>query len=611
MRLAAVAALAAGVLVACSSSPSAAPTAREYLAAWGSGDLQRAAALTDDPHAAAQAITAMRTGLHVTSMKARATNVSTHGNAARATFSAWAGVAGLGVWAYTGRLSLARTDGRWRVHWRPDDLHPALTPTTHLAAVRTPPARAPIIDDRGRPLFTAQPVVNIGVEPSRLHRAKAQTLATLGRVLGIDVATVTAAVDAARPDEFVPVITLRRAAYEQVKPRIYALPGTVFTAATSMLPPTTGFARAVLGTVGPATADVLRQAGPDYLSGDALGLSGLQLAFQRRLAGTASGAVVVEDSAGRTLRTLHRFSGSPGQAVQVTLDQHVQQAAEDALGHESRPAALVAVDTATGRILAAANTPNSTSFDRALDGRYPPGSTFKVVTTYALLGTGMRPSSPLACPPAVTVDGRQFRNFEHEADTTATFASDFAHSCNTAFVGASRRLGHDALHTTGTTFGIGVPWSLPLASFSGSVPLPADAVEQAADAIGQGRVEVSPLGLALVAAAVGSGAVHPPRLLEAERPSTTARLDPARIATLRSLMHLVVTTGTAAGAGLPTATFGKTGTAEFGSANPPQTHAWFLGFRGHIAFCVLVEGGGVGGAVAAPIAATFLRHVRS
>jgi len=68
-----------------------------------------------------------------------------------------------------------------------------------------------------------------------------------------------------------------------------------------------------------------------------------------------------------------------------------------------------------------------------------------------------------------------------------------------------------------------------------------------------------------------------------------------------------VTAGTAAGAHLPAGTYGKTGTAEFGADNPPKTHAWFVGYRGPVAFAVLVEGGGVGGEVAAPIAATFLR----
>lgn len=64
--------------------------------------------------------------------------------------------------------------------------------------------------------------------------------------------------------------------------------------------------------------------------------------------------------------------------------------------------------------------------------------------------------------------------------------------------------------------------------------------------------------------------------------------------------------GTASGAGLPSGTFGKTGTAEYGTANPPKTHAWFIGYRGDVAFAVLVVGGGIGGTVAAPIAARFL-----
>jgi cell division protein FtsI/penicillin-binding protein 2 len=77
--------------------------------------------------------------------------------------------------------------------------------------------------------------------------------------------------------------------------------------------------------------------------------------------------------------------------------------------------------------------------------------------------------------------------------------------------------------------------------------------------------------------------------------------------TLRTLMRQVVTEGTAAPAHLPAGTGGKTGTAEFGTGDPLPTHAWFIGFRGDLAFAVVVEDGGVGGEVAAPIAARFLR----
>ncbi|MGZ4618655.1 MAG: penicillin-binding transpeptidase domain-containing protein, partial [Frankiaceae bacterium] len=84
-------------------------------------------------------------------------------------------------------------------------------------------------------------------------------------------------------------------------------------------------------------------------------------------------------------------------------------------------------------------------------------------------------------------------------------------------------------------------------------------------------------------------------------------LPPDVAANLRSFMAGVVQNGTAAGAGLPPGTYGKTGTAEFGNDDPPQTHAWFVGFRGDVAFAVVVDGGGFGGEVAAPVAARFLR----
>jgi cell division protein FtsI/penicillin-binding protein 2 len=83
-------------------------------------------------------------------------------------------------------------------------------------------------------------------------------------------------------------------------------------------------------------------------------------------------------------------------------------------------------------------------------------------------------------------------------------------------------------------------------------------------------------------------------------------LDPGVASALDQMMASVVARGTASGAGLPAGTRGKTGTAEFGSGTPPPTHAWFVGYRGDVAFAVLMPGGGVGGEVAAPLAARFL-----
>jgi cell division protein FtsI/penicillin-binding protein 2 len=604
-----VAATAAG-LSAC-GPPSADPTAKAYLTAWSRSDLAATAKLTDDPNSALAALTETDDGLGHPKLAVVLGDVTTHSSDAVAAFTAHVDVPGLATWTYQGRLLLHRTGDHWQVHWTTADIHPALAPTTHIAVVRELPPRAALLDDHGRPLFTMRPVVHIGIEPARLRGHAAATIATVTRAVGVhDVAGLRKAVRAAGPHDFVPVITLRRPAYDAVKSQIYQLPGTVFHADRLLLPPQTGFGQALLGTVGPATADVLKAAGPGYRAGDVLGLSGLQAHFQQRLAGRAGGRIAIENRIGTALRTLATFAPTPGTPVRTTLDIRTQTAAEDALAHETKPAALVAVRASTGDILAVANTPDSTSYDRALEGHYPPGSTFKVVTTYALLGHGVTTSTPIDCPPSITVGGRVFRNFEGETASHPPFSVDFAKSCNTAFIGAAQRLSPKELTDAAVGLGLDNQWRLPLPAFAGAVPPPPDDVTKAADAIGQGSVSVSPLDMAVVAASVASGRTRAPVLVTDPKqppPSISATpLEAGRLAALRSLMRLVVTSGTASGAGLPAGTHGKTGTAEFGTGPHPQTHAWFIGWRGDVAFAVLVEGGGIGGAVAAPIAADFL-----
>jgi cell division protein FtsI/penicillin-binding protein 2 len=135
-----------------------------------------------------------------------------------------------------------------------------------------------------------------------------------------------------------------------------------------------------------------------------------------------------------------------GLDVQTTLDPTVQAAAEKALtGTKDIPSALVAVDVKSGGVLASANSP-ALGFDRAITGRYPPGSAFKVATTYALLtGNKVTPTTQVSCPKTLTVDGRSFKNFEGGAITNPTFAEDFAQSCNTAFIQLADKLGDDDL----------------------------------------------------------------------------------------------------------------------------------------------------------------------
>ncbi|HEV3012004.1 MAG TPA: penicillin-binding transpeptidase domain-containing protein, partial [Actinomycetota bacterium] len=180
---------------------------------------------------------------------------------------------------------------------------------------------------------------------------------------------------------------------------------------------------------------------------------------------------------------------------------------------------------------------------------------------------------------------------------------------------AAKRLDGDALLAAAAQFGFGVDPAPGIPAVTSRVPAPSDRADLAAEAFGQGRVTASPLQMAMVAATVAEGRWRQPGLVAGEAAESGGSapaeapepLDAKVAGTLRTLMRQVVTEGTAAPAGLPGKVGGKTGTAEFGTGDPLPTHAWFIGFRGDLAFAVVVEDGGVGGRVAAPAAARFLR----
>lgn len=363
----------------------------------------------------------------------------------------------------------------------------------------------------------------------------------------------------------------------------------------------------LLGSVGEVTADQLDALGEPYEAGDAAGRSGLQQSLERRLAGTPGGEVrIVETDSGEVVQVLHEVAVGQPPAVRTTLDPRVQLAGQAALTPIAQPAALVAVDVASGELRAVVNTP-ADGFNRALSGRYPPGSTFKAVTTAALLAHGLDTADTVDCPATATIGGRRFRNAGFAELGPLSFRDAFAESCNTAFVAQADLLPEGALAAAATQFGFNVGVDIGVPTADARFPEPVDAVEHAAAAIGQGRVEATPLHMASVAAAVARGRWQAPTLLLGEsrdEPAAGEPLSPQVTAQLADLMRHVVAAGTGTAAqvtGEPVA--GKTGTAEFGTG--PATHAWFLAFRGELAVAVLVEGGGFGGEVAAPAAARF------
>jgi cell division protein FtsI/penicillin-binding protein 2 len=584
-----------------------------FLGAWSRGDTAAMAEGLDHPPPDLESLVAsLSRSAPGSTISVRTTTVTSAGSHATATYHAHVDIGGFGGFDWNGQIALAAVNGNWRVQWSPDVLFPGLTDGQRLVVHKTWPTRAPILDASGSPLVSDQQGVSIGLEPDHIKDLNV-VKSTLSQLLAVDPATVDLALagPGVQPNFFVPLITLRTDRYERVRPQLAPVPGIVFQRTNARFAVEDAIAVQVLGRVGEITAARLTQLGPPYAVGDRVGLSGLELVYETRLAGRPSGDVDVADGKGAIVRTLQHFPGADPQPVQLTLDTKTQIAADHALQGVAQPAALVALDATTGQLRAVVSTPSDQEFDRALDGQYPPGSTFKVVTTAALLNNGDTSDTQASCPPSLTVGGRTFTNFEGEAAGSIPLHHAFAISCNTAFIGLAANLPSNALADTSTMFGFGAGYKLALPTSGGTFPSPADDVEHAAAAIGQGRVTVSPLHLATVAGTVASGQWRAPTLVlqppDPSAPTTVPAPPAAVIDALRSMMTEVVTSGTGTAAAVRGQQIaGKTGTAEFGTNNPPTTHAWFIGYRGNLAFAILVEGGGVGGQVAAPIAAQFL-----
>ena len=518
------------------------------------------------------------------------------------------------TWAYEVPTTATQQGDRWLIaapergsYW-----HPELKPGQAMTLTRTPAERGDLLDRDGTPLMPQRTVYPVQLDPTRAPPAVATQLERLvGEKPGVLVAKLAAA-RRAGSKATIAVITYREPDFEARREALDALVGVVYPKTTQPLAPTREFGQPLLGTFGEVTAELVAASDGRLVAGDRAGLSGLLARFDAQLAGTPEISVTVPQDAGNPL---FDQPGVPGTDVTLTLDPQVQAAAEKALvGSGDIPSGLVAVDVATGEILASANRP-AFGFDRALTGRFPPGSAFKVASTSALLGRGLVTlTSPVSCPASFTIDGRAFRNFEGETLGSPTFRQDFQHSCNTAFVQLSRKLADDDLTKAAAALGIGAGWAKELGvvnAFDGSVPTTTGATDKAAATIGQGRVLVSPAALAVMSGSVARGSYLPPRLATTTEQPAAVPLTPTVTAALRTAMRDVVTGGTATVlANTPGGpVFGKTGTAEFGNASPPKTHAWFTGYQGGVAFAVVVEQGRSGGSVAAPIAKAFLTEL--
>lgn len=518
-------------------------------------------------------------------------------------------------WDYTTTAALVKAEGVWTVQWDPALVEPSLATGESLDATLRQPVRADILGAEDQVLVTLRPVMRIGIDRTRVDAEEAPDSArALAALVGIDPDAYAEAVDRAGEKAFVEAVVLRAAEADEVgQAAVEAIPGALGVADELPLAPSRDFAAEILGRVGPATAQVIEESEGSVLPGEQVGLSGLQARYDDQLGGQPG--IVVAAVSGEQERTLHTVEEVAGTPLRTTLDPARQRAAEAALAGVEPASALVAIRPSTGDILAAASGDGSDGYNTATFGQYPPGSTMKVVTALALMRAGVAPEDLIPCTPTIEVDGRTFTNYsDYPASGIGDIAlrSAVAYSCNTALISQLAALDDDDLAESAGALGLGVDHDLGFPAFFGEVPPPASATEAAASLIGQGRVLASPMAMAAVSASVADGRAVVPRLLpdvaspEGDPPRP---LTPAEAESLRDIMRAVVTEGTAGFLrDVPGPPVGaKTGTAEFGTASPPDTHAWMIAVQGDLAVAVLVAQGESGSRTAGPILEEFLR----
>lgn len=518
------------------------------------------------------------------------------------------------AWEYTTTMRVVLVDGTWASVVEPGVVAPGLATGEALKATRLSAVRGSILAHDGTPLATNVDAWRLGIDKTLTDTATAlDSAAKLAEASGIEVARFVARVESAGPRAFVEARILRKhdpadqalATYAQRWIGVRAI-ATTFPLALS-----SSFARPILGVVGEATAEQVEQSGGHIRSGDLTGRGGLQEARNHVLSGTTGFVVSIVDASGAFSREAFRVEAIDGSNVDTTLDVGLQFEAERLLSGVGPASALVALRASDGAILAAASGPGSQGLSTATLGRYAPGSTFKAVTSLAMLRAGWTPEASVSCTDGVTVDGYRFDNWQGYPSAAlgqVPLRTALAHSCNSAFINARDAVSQQALADAAASLGLTATPNLVVGGFLGEVPATAgNATEHAASMIGQGTVVASPLGMGTVMASVVAGRpVSPVLVPEGRTPAAAApALTADEASAMRALLGNVPVEGGYAAFRGEAGVLAKTGTATYASG---QYHGWLIAAHGDIAVAAFVEDASSGATDAAPLAAALLRY---
>jgi penicillin-binding protein 2 len=538
--------------------------------------------------------------------------------------------------------------------------------------IRIRPVAAPrgiLFDRNGLALVDNRPAFTLSLIPREMEDRNT-VLARLAVMLKIPLIELQESLARVPADSLRPVRIRRDLSLEdvaKVEESKLDLPGVVVEVEPTRVYPTSTFAAHLLGYVREVSDEQLKAG--RYRRGDMIGQTGLERLLDEHLRGRDGGERIEVDALGRPVQLMQREEPRPGAQVITTVDRRIQEAAERAMA--GRPGAVVVMDPRTGDVLALTSgpaygldtfagnldreawtrlikDPAHPLLNRALQAQYPPGSVFKMIVVAAGLQEGtLNPMDRVYCNGTFDYGGRTWKDWKTGGHGHLDLRGAVMQSCDIFFYQYSLKVGPEAISRYAKAFGLGAATGIDLPGEKfGLVPSPSGRRERGRVwhsgetlniAIGQGALLVTPLQVARMTSAIANGGIlWKPRLIQrVERPDGTLAyaesskmsdhvdLSPVIWAFLRSAMAGVVNeggTGTAARLnGLEIA--GKTGTAQTianSKSEKGQDHAWFASFAPakdpQVVVVVMVEGGGHGGSVAAPIArqiyqAIFLEKV--
>jgi penicillin-binding protein 2 len=576
----------------------------------------------------------------------------------------------LAVMQYTvaGLIALLAV-GFWILQVPQHQRYDEMAENNHLRSVPLRAPRGVLFDRNGKVLVENRYSFNISIVREQSHDVDA-SIRLLSRITGVDEAAMHDEVRRRRREpSFRPIVLIEDATLAQVASvaaRRLELPGIIVQQVPTRRYPQNELAAHLIGYVGEVTENQLSRPGyHDLQAGAVVGQSGVEEAFNGLLMGTDGTRFVKVNSVGREIDEVRKQDAVEGRRIELTIDYDLQRAAEEGFHASGYNGAAVIMDPRDGEVLALVSLPaydpnkfavgidraawnalNADKLnplqDRAIQGRYSPGSTFKIAVAVAALEEGVvTPDFKVDCRGGGVFYGRYFRCWKAGGHGVVNMRRAIEESCNTYFYTLGSMLSIDQIHKWAVRLGLGEKTGISLPHENdGIVPstewklkatgekwYPGETISVA---IGQGQVSVTPISLAeMISTVANGGTLYRPRLLKAidnghgwepvppEPPRMVTHLKPETVQALHDGLWMVVNgKGTGGRARIPGEDVaGKTGTAQVislqGKARAGQTdkdlrdHGWFVFFapKDHpeIAGVIFAEHA-EHGALAAPIA---------